>query len=916
MNRLFIIIFSIISIEASGATFYVAPATATPAGNDAAAGDKAHPWATWVKAFTSRSPGDTVFFRGGVYPTPVTNGYGIRKTINGTSDHWLVFLNYPGEEPVLDCNAVAGVSASNQNQGIILSGSYFKVKGLQVRNVWQIFSTAQAIAFSIEGGNHVIIENCKAYNTHGIGFNPGYCDDTYLINCDTWNNCDSLTNQLPGNDGYGFFIEEINNTTRKVYLKNCRAWECGDDGFAVYSTAYAEFEGCWSFHNGKLEGEGNGFKLGWQEIDATNLRRVVKNCLGVYNGARGLDTNEDIDNYASTMEIYNNLFCHNGWRGIWPGISIFNTANSDAQEYRRVFRNNICYGNTGPNISVSINALYTHSNNSWDSPVTASDLDFISVNQTKLDDPRQADGSLPDLDGAFELVKGSDLIDAGIDVGLPYYGKAPDLGYSEYNSGTVVAGIITPATTVLTCNITSISLTATGGGTYSWSDGTTIVGTGATINVSTPGIYTVTVTGTDGSTDTESILINRDTNAPTAAIINNNGTKILNCTSTSISLTATGGGTYSWSNGQAVVGTGATINVSNPGTYTVTVTGANGCTSPASITITQDITAPTAKITNNTGTKVLNCTTASISLTATGGGTYSWSNGQAVVGTGATLNVSNPGTYTVTVTGANGCTSPASITITQDITAPTAKITNNTGTKVLNCTTASINLTATGGGTYSWSNGTAIIGTTATLNVSIPGTYMVTVTGANSCTDAESVIITRDINAPTAAITNNSGTNELKSTTPSISLTATGGRTYSWSDGTVVVGTEANLNISTPGTYTVTVTGANGCTDKESITITQDPLVGSALTVNNGADNEKKLFCYPVPFWDILNIQYEPSENEIVRMIGLYNVTGSLMKAFNDGEYFLSIPVSELPSGIYFIRVMTDKNVVIRKIIK
>ena len=104
------------------------------------------------------------------------------------------------------------------------------------------------------------------------------------------------------------------------------------------------------------------------------------------------------------------------------------------------------------------------------------------------------------------------------------------------------------------------------------------------------------------------------------------------------------------------------------------MTGANLCTATATIAITQNITPPTADITNNTGTSVLTCSTTSISLTATGGCTYSWSNS---LGTNAAVSVSATGTYTVTVTGANLCTATATIAITQNITPPTAGITNN-----------------------------------------------------------------------------------------------------------------------------------------------------------------------------------------------------------------------------------------------
>jgi gliding motility-associated-like protein len=384
-----------------------------------------------------------------------------------------------------------------------------------------------------------------------------------------------------------------------------------------------------------------------------------------------------------------------------------------------------------------------------------------------------------------------------------------------------------PSTSVLTCTTTSISLTASGGTSYSWSNGTAVVGTAATLAVTAPGTYTVTVTAANGCTDTEFRIITQNIAPPTAGINPPNST-ILNCTTTSISLTATGGTSYSWSNGTAVVGTTATLPVTAPGTYTVTATNSvNGCTDTEVQIITQTIVPPLAGI-NPPSTSVLTCSTASISLTATGGTSYSWSNGTSVVGTAATLAVTTPGTYTVTATNsANGCTDTEVQIITQNIVVPTAVI-STPSTSVLTCTTTSISLTASGGTSYSWSNGTAVVGTAATLAVTAPGTYTVTVTAANGCTDMEVQTITQVISAPTAGI-NPPNATEINCTSTSIPLTATGGVSYSWSNGTAVVGTAATLAVTAPGTYTVTATAANGCTDTEVQIITQNIVVPTAV---------------------------------------------------------------------------------------
>ena len=413
-------------------------------------------------------------------------------------------------------------------------------------------------------------------------------------------------------------------------------------------------------------------------------------------------------------------------------------------------------------------------------------------------------------------------------------------GCSASASITISQDISTPSIalsntngTLLNCSITSTTLTASGANSYSWSNGSSIVGTTASINVTTPGTYTVTGTGTNGCTSTATQVITQDLSAPTASISSSVANNTLTCTTTSILLTASGNGSYNWGQAGTSLGTGGTLNITTPGTYTLTVTATNGCTATSSVVITQNIQNPTATISNNPNTNTLTCSTTSIALTANGGGTYSWSNGTSVVGTSAILNVSATGTYTVTVTSANGCTNTAATTILQDIVAPIAGITNNANTTVLTCSQTSISLTATGGVSYSWSNGTSVVGSSANLSVTTPGIYTVTVTGANGCTATQSSTITQTVAAPVVAISNVPNSSELTCTLTTIALTASGGGTYSWSNGSTILGTSATLNVTTPGTYTVTVTGANGCSSTGSTTITQNITApNAAITAN------------------------------------------------------------------------------------
>lgn len=389
------------------------------------------------------------------------------------------------------------------------------------------------------------------------------------------------------------------------------------------------------------------------------------------------------------------------------------------------------------------------------------------------------------------------------------------------NTTAPTAGITNnTGTTVLTCATTSISVTATGGTSYAWSGGST-PGTAAN-TLTSIGTYPVTVTGANGCTSTAGITITSNTTPPTVGITNNTGTTVLTCSTTSISVTATGGSSYAWSGGSAP--SAATNILIAAATYTVTVTGANGCTATSGITITSNTATPTAGITNNSGTTVLTCAAPSISVTATGGISYAWSGG-STPSTAANI-LTAAGTYTITVTGANGCTATSGITVTSTITPPTAGITNNTGTTVLTCSTTSINLTATGGTSYAWSGGSTP-GTAANTMTSA-ATYTVTVTSAAGCTATTGITITSNTTPPTAGITNNTGTTILTCSTTSISVTATGGTSYAWSGGSTP-STAAN-SLTSAGAYTVTVTAANGCTATSSITITLNNLPSAPAT--------------------------------------------------------------------------------------
>jgi gliding motility-associated-like protein len=362
--------------------------------------------------------------------------------------------------------------------------------------------------------------------------------------------------------------------------------------------------------------------------------------------------------------------------------------------------------------------------------------------------------------------------------------------------------------------------------TYSWAP---VGGTGSTATGLCPGNYTVTVTDANGCTTTGNVTITQ----PNQLLANTTDVDV-NCfgsctgSATSNPLGGTGPYTYNWLPGNLNT---QTITNLCPGSYTLTVTDANGCTANSTVTITQPPTLQTnVTITQVTCNGACNGTATSNPSGGVGPYTYNWApGGQTTSGVTGLC----PGTYTLTVTDANGCTNTRTVVITQPNT-----LTVSINTSPITCSN-SCNGTAAavvGGGTptytYLWSPGNQ---TGASIGSLCAGNYTVQVTDNNGCVATASVALTQ----PNALVLNASSTNVTcnGSCDGSASIAASGGTpgyTYSWAPGGQ---TTPSITGLCSGTYTVTVTDAAGCTDTRTITITQPPAILANVTHNDVSCN-------------------------------------------------------------------------------
>ena len=410
------------------------------------------------------------------------------------------------------------------------------------------------------------------------------------------------------------------------------------------------------------------------------------------------------------------------------------------------------------------------------------------------------------------------------DAGDCIYDSGVFLDFLSCSNALTITPASTPVTSCTGCDGTAgVTLSGgTGPFTYSWSPGGY---TTATVNNLCAGTYTVTVTDQLSCSPPTTMAITVGTSVPTVTITptQTNVACFGGCTGTT-SVSASGGTppyTYNW---LPSGGTGPSATGLCPGVYTCDVSDNGGCTATLTFTITQptqltaSATSTAAACGNNNG---------SATVTPSGGvGPYgcTW-----LPSGGPGLNATNlgAGTYTYTVTDANGCT------LTQTVNVPSTGglTTNIAGTDPL-CfggTTGSVTITPVGGNpayTYAWTPNVSATGTASNLAA---GTYSCTVTDASGCSSTSSFTL----NDPPQLTASAAGFNvtcfgACDGQVVTIPAGGTGTYTFLWNTGC----TTAACSGVCFGNYTVTITDQNGCTVQDTANVTQPTQVvaGAVMT--------------------------------------------------------------------------------------
>ena len=445
-------------------------------------------------------------------------------------------------------------------------------------------------------------------------------------------------------------------------------------------------------------------------------------------------------------------------------------------------------------------------------------------------------------------------------------------GTAFHNITTTVGvdPIIVPDGPTTFCNGGSVNLDAGAFASYHWNTGATT----EIIHVTTSGTYTVTVYDANGCMGiSQPITVSSTGNIN--PVIHVYGATTL-CEEASMYLDAGPGYTYNWSDGDDH----QIIEVTHPGTYSVTITDITGCSGVTSVNITAgmfhqpSITAlgPTTFCHGNNVTL-----DAGVHVTYSG---YHWSTGA----TTQTITVYSSGTYYVTATDVHGCTGVNSILITVNAN-PTPTI-NSLGNPNL-CEGSNVWLDGGTWESYQWSTGES----TELINVATTGYYCLTITDANNCSGLACIDIHVNPN-PTPVIISNEPTIFCEGGL--VSLDAGSYASYTWSTGD----TTETIFVNSSGTYFVTVGDANDCTGTTSIDVTESTAIvyitdanfKAALladpTINTNVDSEIQV-CEAAAFTDTM----------YVGNLSIYDLTGieaftALTGLYCDSNNLSSLDVS------------------------
>ncbi len=289
---------------------------------------------------------------------------------SGRSGAPITLRSHPGERAIID-------GAGINRDAVRITGSHIVFRNFTVQN-----SGLRGVLIS--GSSHVTLRSITSRNNGHVGIMFYNSRDSRLLKCRSYGNYDRATR---GNHADG--VQAL--SSQRITISKCSAYNNSDDGFDAWGSTDVVIENSVAYRNGYDQGDGNGFKFS----QLSNGRTTVRHSIAYENKVRGFDGNS-----GSGHVVLNNTSYRNGWGGF---VDFYGSGYT--------VRNNLSFGEQATNFRTG------QSHNSWQLGV--SNPHFTSTNSSAAN--------------FLGLTSSSPAIEKGINVNLPYNGRAPDLGALEHS---------------------------------------------------------------------------------------------------------------------------------------------------------------------------------------------------------------------------------------------------------------------------------------------------------------------------------------------------------------------------------------------------------------------------------------------------------------------------------------------------